>query len=54
MMDITKMSGQEVAPTVYGLRQRCHMPTNKGCSRTQFFHAEQATCQRQKLFIEEC
>ena len=23
MMDITKMSQQEVAPAVYGLRQRC-------------------------------
>ena len=23
MMDITKMSRQEVAPAVYGLRQRC-------------------------------
>ena len=54
MMDITKMSRHEVAPAVYGLRQRCHMPTNKNCIRTQFFPAEQATCQTQKLFAEEC
>ena len=45
------MSRQEVAPAVYGLRHRCQ-PTN-GCSRRQFFHAEQATRQRPKFFTEE-
>ena len=40
-MDITKMRRQEVAPAVW---LGSKMPTNKGCTRTQFFHAEQATC----------
>ena len=51
MMDITKMSRQEVAPAAYSLRQRCQ-PTTTAVERS-FFMLNKLPA-KNKLFTEDC
>ena len=52
MMDITKMSRQEVAPAVDGLLQRCQ-PTKAAAERS-FSILNKLLLPNTKIFTEEC
>ena len=50
-MDITKVSRQEVAPAVYGLRQRCQ-PLEAAAERSSML--SKLLAKDRNFFTEEC